>query len=175
MAMPTLALILGSWASLFWFMTTHSTDINRSRKPAGVDWTDGSAFTALLIPYIFLAFSCALSIAYLQWICSSFSNQPYVLGRINGFIEGMRALGLVTAFGIDSNKVAFMTEGSTYFSLQVLGTICGVASLLKFATDTDYGHEDSVIPPLTFEGESPVLEPHASTTASQAETFDTKV
>jgi len=143
------ALILGSSAGLLWFLATHS--LNRHQKAPGVDWSDGHAFTALLIPYIFVGCSSSIFQTYLMWLCSTFSNEPTILSRYSGYIEALKALGLVTAFGIDSNHTPFLTEEAIYFPLNVVGIALCVISALRYARDTKYGDEKFVIVPKAFD------------------------
>ena len=49
---------------------------------------------------------------YLQWLYSTYSNDPAVLGRLGGFVEAFKALGGVVAWGIDSNQVAYRTQAA---------------------------------------------------------------
>ena len=86
-----------------------------------------------------------------MWLCSTFSNEPSNLSRYSGYIEGLKALGLVVAFGIDSNHIAFLTEGAAYFSMMIAGLLLCLISALTYTKDTKYGDEEFVIIPEVFE------------------------
>lgn len=142
-------LVVASFSGLFWFLASH--DIDRRKKPKGVDWAEGSAFTNLLVLYIIMGFSTNVFYGYIMWLCSTFTNDPLILSRYSGYIEGMKALGLIVAFAIDSNKVPFLTEAAAYFSLAVIGiALCGL-SARKYTQHTRYGEENTVIVPRAFE------------------------
>ena len=146
--------MVGSYAGLLWFVTSH--DLNRHRKPPQIDWDDGSASAKLLIIYIVLGFSTSVFQAYLPWLCSTFSNEPNILGRYSGYVEGMKGLGIITAFTIDSNQISFLREVAAYFSLTVAGiALCGLSTLV-YTRDTRYGDERLVVVPKAFE-EAPSL------------------
>lgn len=142
-------LFIGPFAALFWFLTTN--DLNRQLKPHGVDWSAPSGFTGLLVIYIFLGAAVSIFLGYLAWLCSTFSNEPKVLSRFSGYIEGLKALGLIVAFGIDSNHVSFMKESAAYFTLIMVGIVLCVVSASIYTKDTKYGDEELVIVPAAFE------------------------
>ena len=141
--------IIGPWAALFSFLTTH--DLNRHEKAIGVDWRDGSAFSSFIVIYIFLGCSCALFGTYVQWLCSTFSNEPWTLGRFSGYIEALRAAGLATAFAVDSDSVSFLTESGIYFSLLMAGSTLSLFAAYRYTKNSKYGEEENVIVPAAFE------------------------
>jgi phage shock protein PspC (stress-responsive transcriptional regulator) len=141
--------LIGTWSGIFSFLMTHELD--RAKKARGVDWSDGPKFAGLLVIFIFLGSSWAILLGYIQWLCSTFSNEPSKLGRFSGYMEALRALGLAVAFGIDSNSVPFLTEAAAYFSLTVVGLILCVFSAIKYTRDSRYGEEEDVIVPEAFE------------------------
>jgi hypothetical protein len=143
------ALTLGSSSGLLSFFATHR--LNRRKKPPGVDWSDGPAFANLLPLYIFLGISSSVFQSYLMWLCSTFSNEPTILSRYSGYIEALKALGMITAFGIDSNHIAFLTEEVVYFSLNAAGLTLCVISAFAYTRDTKYGDEECVIVPKAFQ------------------------
>jgi hypothetical protein len=113
----TAAFIIGTNSSLISFLGTHNLS---RRKPApGVDWKDGSEFTKLLIPYIFLGFTFYIFQNYLVRLLATFTNEPTIITRYSGYLEALKALGLIVAFVINSNKTPFLTEVVSYFSMNV--------------------------------------------------------
>jgi hypothetical protein len=142
-------LLIGTWSAVFSFLTTH--DLDRTKKAWGVDWSNRSRFAGPLIISIFLGSSWAVLQGYIQWLCSTFSNEPSKLGRFSGYIEALRALGFAVAFGIDSNSVSFLTEAAAYFSLAMAGLILCIVSASKYTRDSRYGEEDTVVVPEAFE------------------------
>jgi hypothetical protein len=142
------ALILGSSTGLLWFIATHN--LKRHETAPGVDWGDGHAFTSLLIPYIITGCSASVFQSYLMWLCSSFSNEPTILSHYSGYIEALKALGLIVAFGIDSNQVSFLTEEAVYCSLSVIGIVFCIISAIRYTKDTKYVDEQFAIVPKAF-------------------------
>ena len=141
--------IIVPWAATFSFLTRH--DLDRSKKPSGIDWSSGSGFAEPLAIFIFLGCSFAILQGYLQWLCSTFSNEPSTLARFSGYVEAMKALGLGTAFGIDSNDTPFLNESVAYFALIMIGLVLSLISASKYTLDTKYGKEETVIIPAAFE------------------------
>jgi hypothetical protein len=109
----TAAFILGPHSGLLSFLCTHNLD--RDKAAPGVDLKDGSDFTELLILYIFLGFTSYIFQNYLLWLLATFTNNLTVLSRYSGYVEALKALGLITAFAIDSNRTPFLTEEASYF------------------------------------------------------------
>jgi hypothetical protein len=142
-------LILASWAPLLWFV--HTRDVDRIEEPPSIDWTNTSHFVTLAIIYLYLGASFAVFQSYLHWLCSTFTNRPTILSRFSGYIEGLKALGLVTAFAIDSQNTHFMTEANMYFSLLIVGAVASLVAALKYTEDSNYGTEDNVILPKIFD------------------------
>ena len=145
----TALFVIGPWAALLSFLKTH--ELNRHGKAGGFDWHNGSAFSTFLIIYVFLGCSCAVFQAYTQWLCSTFSNEPAILGRFSGYIEALRAAGLIAAFAIDSDSVPFSTEAKIYFSLIIGGSALSLLAAYKCTKDSKYGEEESVVIPEMFE------------------------
>jgi hypothetical protein len=148
-ATVTAIFLIGTWSAIFTFLTTH--DLDRTKKAWGVDWSNGTKFAGPLVIFVFLGSSWAILQGYIQWLCSTFSNEPSKLGRFSGYIEALRALGFAVAFGIDSNSVPFLTEAAAYFSLAMVGLILCVISTSKYTRNSRYGEEENVIVPEAFE------------------------
>jgi hypothetical protein len=144
----TAAFILGPHSGLLFFLYNHN--LNRHKASPGVDWKDGIDFTKLLVPYIFLGFTSYIFQNYLLWLLATFTNKPAVLSRYSGYVEALKALGLIVAFAIDSNKTAFLTEEVSYFSMNVVGMILCIMAAIFYTKDTKYGEEGSVIVPKEF-------------------------
>lgn len=140
---------IGSWAALLWFLSSRNLD--RSKKPWGTDWSAGSSFAGPLSIYVFVGCTWALFQGYIQWLASTFSNEPKKLGRFSGYMEALRALGFAVAFGIDSNSVPFLTEAAAYFALIMAAIILCAISASRYTKDTKYGSEEGVIVPVRFE------------------------
>jgi hypothetical protein len=148
-ATVTAIFLIGTWSGIFSFLKTHELD--RAKKAWGVDWSNRPKFAGPLVMFIFLGSSWAILLGYIQWLCSTFSNEPSKLGRFSGYMEALRALGFAVAFGIDSNSVPFLTEAAAYFSLAMLGLILCVFSAIKYTRDSRYGEEEDVVVPEAFE------------------------
>ncbi len=67
-------------------------------------------------------------------------------------------MGLAVAFGIDSNSIPFLTEAATYLALMMAGLILCVLSACRYTTDSEYGKEEGVVVPASFEAMHDQLE-----------------
>lgn len=151
------ALLIGSHSGLIFFLASH--DINRHKHPIGIDWSDGNSFSSLLVIYIFLGFSSYVFQNYLLWLLATFSNDPSVLSRFSGFVEALKALGVITSFAIDSERTQFLTEEVAYFSLNVVGLgLCTVSAIL-YTQDTVHESESDIIAPSLIQ---PAMSPESS-------------
>jgi hypothetical protein len=139
------ALILGSHSGLVSFLATHAID--RKMKPLSIDWTSGGAFTGLLVVYIFVGISSYVFQNYLLWLLATFTQDPSTLSNYSGYVEALKALGVIVSLSIDSKHTAFLTEEIFYFSLLVAGTVLCILSSLRHARDVDLEEDESVIPP----------------------------
>lgn len=148
-AFVTALFVIGTWSAVFSFLTTH--DLDRKKKAWGVDWSNGTRFAGPLVMSVFLGSMWAILQSYIQWLCSTFSNEPSKLARFSGYVEALRSLGIAVAFGIDSNSVAFLDEAAAYFSLAIAGLILCVVSASKYTGDSRYGEEEDVVVPELFE------------------------
>jgi hypothetical protein len=141
----TLLANIATWSGMFYFLATRP--LNRKHPSPKVDWTDNADFLKLLFLFIGLGFSTAMYQFYHIWLCSTFSNDPRKLGRLNGYMSALRLSGMAAAFGIDSHKVSFLIEAEVYFTISMIGIILALISAYMYTTDTNYGSEDLVIPP----------------------------
>jgi hypothetical protein len=148
-AFLTAIFLIGTWSVIFSFLTTH--DLDRNKKAWGIDWSNGTRFAGPLVIFVFLGSSWAILQGYIQWLCSTFSNEPSKLGRFSGYIEALQALGFAVAFGIDSNSVPFLTEAAAYISLAMAGLILCIVSASKYTRGSRYGEEENVIAPEVFD------------------------
>jgi hypothetical protein len=144
----TAAFILGPHSGLLSFLGTHN--LNRHKPGFTIDWNGGRDFTELFFPYMCLGFTSYLFQNYLLWLLATFTNDPTVLSRYSGYVEASKALGLIVAFAIDSNKTPFLTEEISYFSMNVVGMILCIIACVLYTTDTKYGEEETVIVPREF-------------------------
>ncbi|KAE9369253.1 MFS general substrate transporter [Stipitochalara longipes BDJ] len=145
------ALLLGSHSGLLWFLATHT--INRQKAPFGIDWSDGNAFGNLLVVYIFVGFSSNVFQNYLLWLLATFTNDPTVLSLFSGYIEALKAMGVLTSFAIDSKRTSFLTEEISYFALNVVGLVVCTVSAVLYTRDSIYEEERSMIVPSLFQVE----------------------
>lgn len=136
---------IATWSGIVYFVSTRH--FNRKQPSPRVDWTDNGEFLKLLFLFIALGLSHALYQFYHIWLCSSLSNEPRKLGRLNGYISALRLTGAAASYGLDSYKVRFLVEAEIYFTLLMLGSILSLVAAYRYATDTNYGKEDLVITP----------------------------
>lgn len=136
---------IATWSGIFYFVSTRHP--NRKQPSPRVDWTDSKEFLKLLFLFVALGLSHALYQFYHIWLCSSLSNEPQKLGRLNGYISALRLTGMAASYGLDSYKVDFLVEAEIYFTLLVVGSILSFIAAHRYTTDTNYGSEALVITP----------------------------
>ncbi|KAH7333477.1 major facilitator superfamily domain-containing protein [Rhexocercosporidium sp. MPI-PUGE-AT-0058] len=141
--------LVAVWTAVIWFLISHPID--RHKKPLGTDWTNTLKAVPLLVIWVFMGGSWAMFQGYIVWVVGTFSNEPTKLSHFSGFAESMRALGFAIAFGIDSYKVAFLSEAGAYFALYMVGLICAALSAARYTTDCYYGKEELVVVPKSFD------------------------
>ena len=140
--------ILGPHSGFLSFLNSHT--LNRHKSSFVVDWKDGKAFTELFFPYICLGFTSYVFQNYLIWLLATFTNEPTILSRYSGYVEAMKALGLIVANAVDSNKTPYLTEEISYLAMNVAGLLLCIMSTILYTTDTKYGEEEFVIIPRDF-------------------------
>lgn len=136
------ALLIGSHSGLLFFLATHSID--RHKAPLGVDWNHGSEFVSLLVIYIFIGFSSYVFQNYILWLLATFTNDPTVLSLFSGYVEALKALGVMSSFAIDSKHTPFLIEEISYFSLNVVGLVLCFVSAILYTRDKNYEEESSI-------------------------------
>jgi hypothetical protein len=136
------ALLLGSHSGLLYFLTTRN--LNRHKTPLGIDWNDGIEFIGLLVIYVFIGSSSYVFQNYLLWLLATFTNDPSVLSLFSGYVEAMKALGVLSSFAIDSKRTSFLTEEILYFSLNVVGLALCFVSANLYTRDANFGEGSTV-------------------------------
>ena len=87
----------------------------------------------------------------MQWILSSFTNDPEQLARFSGMAKGVLAGGEATSFGMDAAGLSQLKVVAYNFTLQAFGLLCMAFVGWKCVTATNYRLEPIVISPSNLE------------------------
>lgn len=132
-------------------MDPHSHDgkknnLDRNLPPPNYDWTDPE-FAGIMITY--LIFGCLYAIHHMliQWVISSWTNDPVMLARYAGLFKGILSAGLCVGFDLEAAGVSYMVQ--TIIQMTLMYTSLPVIAWLiyKYTNDTNYFIESDVIPP----------------------------
>ena len=95
-------------------MDPHSHDgkknnLDRNLPPPNYDWTDPE-FAGIMITY--LIFGCLYAIHHMliQWVISSWTNDPVMLARYAGLFKGILSAGLCVGFDLEAAGVSYMVQ-----------------------------------------------------------------
>ena len=83
----------------------------------------------------------------MQWIISSFTNEPEQLARLAGLVKGVLAGGIAPAFGTEAAGLTQLHVIAYNFTIQAVGLVLMAAVTWMCVTATNYCKEENVIPP----------------------------
>lgn len=83
----------------------------------------------------------------MQWIISSFTNDPEQLARLAGLVKGVLAGGVAAAFGTEAAALTQLNVIAYNFTVQAVGLVLMFAMAWKCVNATNYEKEENVIPP----------------------------
>ena len=149
-------LVLGCWIPFISWISVSNTFKNP--PTGGVDWTDTEHFAGPFVIYLLfgILFTCHQLVG--MWVLGTFSNDPRVAAIYGGLWKGIAGLGLAVFFGIAAAKVPFRyvhrsrcgdrnspdsvrNQAIAAMCLQVLSLPILFVMVMKYCTDTNYGHE----------------------------------
>jgi len=76
-----------------------------------------------------------------QWIISSFTNNPEKLARLAGLVKGVLAGGVAAAFGTEAAGLTQLHVVAYNFTVQAVGLVLMALITWKCVTPTSYGME----------------------------------
>lgn len=82
-----------------------------------------------------------------QWIISSFTNDPEQLARLAGLVKGVLAGGVAAAFGTEAAGLTQLHVIAYNFSVQAVGLVLMFAMAWKCVSATNYEKEENVMAP----------------------------
>ena len=88
----------------------------------------------------------------MQWIISSFTNDPEQLARLAGLVKGVLAGGVAAAFGTEAAGLSQLRVITYNFTVQAVGLVLMAFVTWRCVTETNYRKEENVIPPAEVQG-----------------------
>ena len=82
-----------------------------------------------------------------QWVISSFTNDPEELARLAGLVKGVLAGGVAAAFGTEAAGLTQLNVVAYNFTIQAVGLVLMAVVAWKCVTPTNYEQEENAIPP----------------------------
>lgn len=82
-----------------------------------------------------------------QWIISTFTNDPEQLARLAGLVKGVLAGGVAAAFGTEAAGLTQLNVIAYNFTVQAVGLVLMGFIAWKCVNATNYHKEENVIPP----------------------------
>lgn len=83
----------------------------------------------------------------MQWIISSFTNDPEHLARLAGLVKGVLAGGVAAAFGTEAAGLTQLHVVAYNFTIQAVGLVLMAVMAGTCVTTTSCTTEESVSPP----------------------------
>lgn len=138
---------LGTYAALTAWIKYN--DIDRLKPSPAVDWTDGR-WTAGIVLYILSGSIYSGFQITTQWVLGALTNSPPMCARYAGIFKGFTSVGLCAWFVMDGQSVSYKAIQASQFAFYALGLISLTFVTWNYVRDTNYIHEDNVIPPQRF-------------------------
>ena len=79
----------------------------------------------------------------MQWIISSFTNDPEQLARLAGLVKGVLAGGVAAAFGTEAAGLTQLNVVAYNFSMQAVGLVLMAIMAWTCVTATSYKNGES--------------------------------
>ena len=80
-----------------------------------------------------------------QWIISSFTNDPEELARLAGLVKGVLAGGVAAAFGTEAAGLTQLNVVAYNFTVQAVGLVLMAVVTWKCVTPTNHLQEENVL------------------------------
>lgn len=81
----------------------------------------------------------------MQWIISSFTNDPEQLARLAGLVKGVLAGGVAASFGTEAAGLTQLHVVAYNFTIQAVGLVLIANMAWTCVTETNYTNVENVI------------------------------
>jgi hypothetical protein len=142
------ALIIAGWIIVLVMLKRHN--LVREAPSPNYDWTDPE-FAGIMIMYLIFGCLYALHHMLVQWVISSWTNEPVVLARYAGLFKGILSAGLCLGFGLEAANVSYWNQALFQMIIMYVSLPIILYLIYTYTTDTNYFIEDTVIPPQRIE------------------------
>ncbi|KAL8990143.1 MAG: hypothetical protein Q9169_008198 [Polycauliona sp. 2 TL-2023] len=136
-------IVIAGWIGLTVWLYKNPMDL---LNPPLFDWTDGP-FGGFFVLNLIFGINMVIYQVTVQWIISSFTNDPEKLARLAGLVKGVLAGGLAAAFGTEAAGIPQLHVVAYTFTVQAVGLVLMAAVTWKCVTPTNYMKEENVIAP----------------------------
>ncbi len=142
------SLIITGWIIVIVMLKRHN--LVRELPSPNYDWTDPD-FAGIMIMYLIFGGLYALHHMFVQWVISSWTNDPVMLARYAGLFKGVLSAGCCVGFGLNAANVSYWNQALfqmiiIFFSLPIIFYL-----IYTYTTDTNYFIETMAIPPQNIE------------------------
>lgn len=83
----------------------------------------------------------------MQWIISTFTNDPEQLARLAGLVKGVLAGGVAAAFGTEAAGLTQLHVVAYNFTIQAVGLVLMAVMAWSCVTATNHGQDETAMPP----------------------------
>ncbi|KAL9605541.1 MAG: hypothetical protein Q9179_001244 [Wetmoreana sp. 5 TL-2023] len=145
----TVALVvIAGWVGLTVWLYRNPMDL---LNPPLFDWTDGP-FGGFFVLNLIFGMIMVIYQVTVQWIISTFTNDPEQLARLAGLVKGVLAGGVAAAFGTEAAGLPQLSVIAYNFSVQAIGLVLMAVVAWNCVTATNYDKEERVVPPTNERG-----------------------
>ncbi|KAL8720880.1 MAG: hypothetical protein Q9225_002325 [Loekoesia sp. 1 TL-2023] len=137
------AVVIAGWIGLTVWLYRNPMDL---LNPPLFDWTDGP-FGGFFILNLIFGMNMVIYQVTVQWIISSFTNDPEQLARLAGLVKGVLAGGVAASFGTEAAGLTQLHVVAYNFTIQAVGLVLTAIMAWTCVTATNYISEESVIRP----------------------------
>ncbi|KAL8912808.1 MAG: hypothetical protein Q9171_002266 [Xanthocarpia ochracea] len=135
--------VIAGWIGLTVWLYRNPMDL---LDPPLFDWTDGP-FGGFFVLNLIFGMNMVIYQVTVQWIISSFTNDPEHLARLAGLVKGVLAGGVAAAFGTEAAGLTQLHVVAYNFTIQAVGLVLMVVMAGTCVTTTSCTTEESVSPP----------------------------
>ncbi|KAJ1976072.1 hypothetical protein H4R33_006520 [Dimargaris cristalligena] len=149
-------LLLASWVSAYFVQRPYprlDPDSPAALAHVGHDFSSGFYWATVLI-YCTWGFLDSTLNAFSFWILGGVTSDPDELARFTGYTRCLQGLGGVLSWGLDSLRVAYVTELWVTFSLLLVGMAFAVATIRVLPLPNETDSMDVASVNVAFDGDS---------------------
>ncbi|KAL8957741.1 MAG: hypothetical protein Q9183_005979, partial [Haloplaca sp. 2 TL-2023] len=131
--------VIAGWIGLTVWLYRNPLDL---LNPPLFDWTDGP-FGGFFVLNLIFGMNMVIYQVTVQWIISSFTNDPEQLARLAGLVKGVLAGGVAAAFGTEAAGLTQLNVVAYNFSIQAVGLVLMAIMAWTCVTATSYKNGES--------------------------------